>query len=224
MAEARRRERALLRGPVPAGVRHQRSTKPGSSGSHSSASSSGAISREVRKYPITPHRTLGRRRGRLDFAHRTTTSRTACSTAPSAIPGVVEHVGAINTRDGSVRRLADIKRAMHCTGSPRSPTTQASGTAFYTNDNLAHARPDGGRREDRRGADAASRTRASARSRSIPADRSLWGVRHENGIATLVRIPLPVRRRGIAVHDVSLRVRALRPRHLARRPAACRRR
>ena len=27
-------------------------------------------------------------------------------------PGVVEHVGALNTRDGSVRRLADIKRAM----------------------------------------------------------------------------------------------------------------
>ena len=34
------------------------------------------------------------------------------STAPFATPGIVEHVGALNTRDGSVRQLADIKRAM----------------------------------------------------------------------------------------------------------------
>ena len=27
-------------------------------------------------------------------------------------PGVVEYVGAVNTRDGSVRRIADITRAM----------------------------------------------------------------------------------------------------------------
>ena len=33
--------------------------------------------------------------------------------AASAIPGFVEHVGTLNTRDGSHRALADIKRAMH---------------------------------------------------------------------------------------------------------------
>ena len=49
-------------------------------------------------------------------------------------PGVVEHVGALNTRDGSVRRLADIKRAMlyKVTSLAYDP---ASGTAFFTNDN-----------------------------------------------------------------------------------------
>ena len=51
-------------------------------------------------------------------------------------PGVVEHVGALNTRDGSVRPLADIKGAMlyRVASFAYDP---ASGTAFYTNDNLA---------------------------------------------------------------------------------------
>ena len=52
------------------------------------------------------------------------------------LPGVVEHVGALNTRDGSLRRLADIKRAMlyRVASFAYDP---ASGTVFYTNDNLA---------------------------------------------------------------------------------------
>ena len=49
-------------------------------------------------------------------------------------PGMVEHVGALNTRDGSIRRLADIKRAMlyRVASFAYDP---ASGTAFYTNNN-----------------------------------------------------------------------------------------
>ena len=36
-----------------------------------------------------------------------------------------------------------------------------------------------------------SRTRASAISSFNPADKSIWGIRHENGLATIVRIPPP---------------------------------
>ena len=54
-------------------------------------------------------------------------------------PGIVEYIGALNTRDGSVRRLADIKRAMlyRVTSFAYDP---ASGTAFYTNDNRGFCR------------------------------------------------------------------------------------
>ena len=52
-----------------------------------------------------------------------------------------------------------------------------------------------------------------------PVDRSLIGVRHDDGLATLVRIPYPYDEWNAGPH-VSLRRRALRPRHLARRPAA----
>jgi hypothetical protein len=48
-------------------------------------------------------------------------------------PGFVEHVGALNTRDGSLRRLADIKRAMLYRVS--RCVRPGSGIAFYTDDN-----------------------------------------------------------------------------------------
>src|SRR5512135_207154 len=52
-------------------------------------------------------------------------------------PGTVEYIGALNTRDGSIKRLADIKRAMlyRVTSFAYDPT---SGTAFYTNDNRGY--------------------------------------------------------------------------------------
>ena len=107
----------------------------------------------------------------------------------SAYPGTVEHVGAVNTRDGSVRRLADIKRAMQfrVTSFAFDP---ASGTAFYTNDNLAL--------RDLMAVDVKTGEERmlfeDSRIGEIvfhPVDRSLWGVRHENGLATLVRLPPP---------------------------------
>jgi hypothetical protein len=52
-------------------------------------------------------------------------------------PGVVEHVGALNTRDGSETRLADIKGAkLYKVAS--FAYDPASGTAFFTNDNTAY--------------------------------------------------------------------------------------
>ncbi len=95
----------------------------------------------------------------------------------------------MNTRDGSVRRLADIKRPMQfrVTSFAFDP---ASGTVFYTNDNLAL--------RDLMAVDVKTGEERmlfeDSRIGEIvfhPVDRSLWGVRHENGLATLVRLPPP---------------------------------
>ena len=143
---------------------------------------------EVRKNPITAHRALVQRpigsvsrvyfdeaRGLLYGGFR--------------FPGVVEHVGALNTRDGSIKRLADIKRAMlyRVTSFAYDPT---EGTAFYTNDNLAHRDLMAVNVET-----GAIRTLLeNARIGEVvlnPKDKSLIGVRHARGLATLVRIPHP---------------------------------
>lgn len=143
---------------------------------------------EVRTHPITKHRALAASAigsiSRMYFDEATGTIYAAFR-----YPGVVEHVGAINTRDGTHRRLADIKRAMlyRVASFAYDPAT---GTAFYTNDNLAL--------RDLMAVDV--KTGASrmlledARIGEIvfnPVDRSLLGVRHNNGIAVLVRIPYP---------------------------------
>ena len=67
-------------------------------------------------------------------------------------PGVVEYIGALNTRDGSVRRIADIKRAMlyRVTSLAYDP---ASGNGFLHQRQpglLVLSRPHGGRRAYRR--------------------------------------------------------------------------
>jgi hypothetical protein len=143
---------------------------------------------EVRKHPITPHRKLvGSAVGSISRMYYDEPS--GIIYAAFRYPGVVEHVGAINTRDGSVKRLADIKRAMlyRVTSFAYDP---GSGTAFFTNDNLAL--------RDLMAVDVKTgETRMLLEDARIgemvfnPADRSLMGVRHMNGLATLVRIPYP---------------------------------
>ena len=120
---------------------------------------------EVRKNPITPHRKLAASAvGSISRMYYDESS--GILYGAFRYPGVVEHVGALNTRDGSLRRLADIKRAMlyrvaSFAYDPRS------GTAFYTNDNLALRDLMAVERQDRRGKDAA-RARAHRRDRLQP--------------------------------------------------------
>jgi hypothetical protein len=106
--------------------------------------------------------------------------------------GKVEHVGLLDTRNGGIKRLADIKRAMlyRVTSLAYDPK---SATAFYTNDNLALR-------------DLMALDLKTGESRMLledarigemafnPADRSLIGIKHENGVATLVHIPSPYTR------------------------------
>jgi hypothetical protein len=104
-------------------------------------------------------------------------------------PGVVAHVGEFSLRDGSVEPIRDVKGPMlyRVTSLAYDP---AGGTLFYTADNYAY--------RDVMAVDLATGEERmlleDARIGELvfnPADRSIWGVRHLNGIATLVRIPAP---------------------------------
>jgi hypothetical protein len=143
---------------------------------------------EIRKHPVTPHRKL------VDHALGSI-SRVYFDEATGLLyggfrsPGVIGHIGIVNTRDGTSRRLADIKRPMlyRVTSFAFDP---ASKTAFYTADNYAL--------RDLMAVDV--RTGESrmlledARIGAIafnPVDRSLIGVRHAFGYTVLVQIPYP---------------------------------
>jgi hypothetical protein len=143
---------------------------------------------EVRKYPVTPYRRLaGTALGSISRMHYEESS--GMLYGAFRYPGVVEYVGALDTRDGTVRHLADIKRAMlyRVASFAYDP---GSGTAFYTDDNLAlrdlmavnvHTGDARMLLQDARIGDMAFN----------PVDKSLIGVRHANGLATLVRVPFP---------------------------------
>ena len=143
---------------------------------------------EVRKHPVTPHRDLlPQAVGSISRAYYD--ERSGVLYGGFRYPGVIEHVGALDTRTGAVRQLADIKGAMlyRVTSLAWDPE---SFTLFYTSDNYAlrdimalDARTGEERMllEDARlGEIAFNRI-----------DRSLLGIRHSNGLATLVRIPYP---------------------------------
>ena len=190
VAAARRRQRALLRRPVPARLRHAARTRPGSDWIAWEHEFQRAQPRaRCASYPITPHRRLAATAVGSISRMPSRRGDRQCSTARSAIPGVVAHVGALDPATATIRRLADIKGAMlyRVTSLAYDP---ASSTAFYTTDNHAL--------RDLMAVDVATgearmllATRASATSSFNPADRSLWGVRHLNGFVTLVRIPHP---------------------------------
>lgn len=142
----------------------------------------------VRQFPTTEYRDLSPRalgsvsRAFLDEA-------TGKLYAAIRYPGIVAHIGAISMDDGSVERLKDIKGPMlfRVTSLAWDPESR---TLFYTTDNTAYR-------------DIIALEVDSGRSRMVmedarigelvfnPADRSLWGIRHLNGIATLVRLPYP---------------------------------
>ena len=143
---------------------------------------------EVRRFPITaPTKVATRALGSVSRLHYDET--TGMLYGAFRYPGVVEHVGALDPRDGTVRRLADIKGAMHYMVASFA-YDPGSGTAFYTENNTAL--------RDLKSVDVKTgEVRTLLERASIgevvfnPADRSLLGVRHLYGLATLVRIPYP---------------------------------
>ncbi|HWH82002.1 MAG TPA: hypothetical protein VNU71_07175 [Burkholderiaceae bacterium] len=143
---------------------------------------------EVRKFPITPLRPL------VPVAVGSS-SRTYFDEASGTLygafryPGVVEHVGAIDIRTGTTRRLADIKGAVLYSVTAFA-FDAAHRTIFFATDNLAY--------RDVVALDVATgRVTTLLKDARIgelvfnAADRSLLGVRHQNGLATIVRIPYP---------------------------------
>jgi hypothetical protein len=146
---------------------------------------------EVRKFPITPqHNLAGSPVGSVSRTYYD--ESTGVLYAGFKYPGTLEYVGALNTRDGSVTQIAEIKRAMLYRVTSFAYDA-SSGTAFYTNDNrgfLAYR-------------DLMAVNVHTGEQRMLiengrvgeivvnPRDKSLMGVRHENGLAQLVRIPPP---------------------------------
>jgi hypothetical protein len=146
---------------------------------------------EVRKFPITPQRNLlGSAVGSVSRTYYD--ESTGILYGGFRYPGVVEHIGALNTRDGSVRQLADIKRAMlyRVTSFTYDPK---SGTAFYTNDNRGYLSFRDLMSVNVRTGEVRTLMENGRIGEIVfnPADESLIGVRHENGYATLVRVPKP---------------------------------
>jgi hypothetical protein len=143
---------------------------------------------ELRKFPITPYRTLVPQSvGSMSRTYYDETTNEIL--AAFTYPGVVPHVGALSIRDGAIRRLADIKGSMLYKVASFAYDA-ATGTAFYTNDNYQWRTlmaVDVKTGEERT-------LMERARVGEIvfnPVDRSLMGVRHSDGLATLVRIPPP---------------------------------
>ena len=143
---------------------------------------------EVRKHPVTPYRDLaGRAVGSVSRTYYD--EKTGTILAGVRWPGVIEHVGALDVRTGEIRHLTDVKGAMlyRVTSLARDPDR---GTLFYTTDNyalrdLVELDP---RTGDTRTLLLDQRIGEVAFDRS---DRSIWGVRHADGLAALVRIPYP---------------------------------
>jgi len=143
---------------------------------------------QVREHPITPHRDLVKTavgsasRAYFDAAR-------GKLYAAFDYPGIVAHVGELDIASGSVRRIADVKDPLlyKVTAFAWDPATR---TAFFATDHHAF--------RDLWSVNVDTGEQAlllrDARIGEIvmnPVDKSLWGVRHETGLATLVRIPPP---------------------------------
>jgi hypothetical protein len=142
----------------------------------------------VREYPVTPYqRVTGTGLGALSRAVMSDDGRTLY--AAVRYPGRVPHLVAISLADGTVKELEEVKGAMQYRVASLAYDPGA-GTLFYTTDNLNFR-------------NVMAYDLASGKSRMLlkgqrigdlafnRADRSLWGLRHNNGFVILVRIPYP---------------------------------
>jgi hypothetical protein len=142
----------------------------------------------IRKFPLTPYRDLSARA--LGSVSRALyDARTKTIYAAFNYPGVVAHVGSISTSTGETSHLTDIKGPLiyQVTSLAMDP---AGPTLFYTTDNLSY--------RDLVALDVKTGTRQvlmkDARIGDLvfsPTDRALWGIRHLNGLCTLVELAPP---------------------------------
>lgn len=142
----------------------------------------------VRRYPITPYTDISNR-GLGSISRTYFDPETRKLHWGLRYPGVVAHISSRSIDDGTTIRLVDIKGPMLYKVTSLA-FDQESKSLFYTTDNNAYRdlmsiSVDGGKPK---------LLLKDARIGELvfnKADRSLWGVRHLNGIATLVRIPYP---------------------------------
>lgn len=144
--------------------------------------------RSVRRYPRTPTTDLSTATlGSVSRAYRSTDGRTLY--VGLSTPGVIGRLAAIDLDDGAVRTICDVRGAAlyFVTSLARDPDNDK---LFFTGDNaywrdLWVVDPHKGKPK---------RLMRDARIGDIVFDRTrgcLWGLRHFNGLSTLVRIPPP---------------------------------
>ncbi len=142
----------------------------------------------IRRHPTTAARPLtDRALGSVSRAYYDSTSRTIY--VAIRYPGQEAAIAAIDGASGRIRRITDVQGAsgFSVTALAFDP---ASRTLFYTTNNadwrhLLALDLETGR---------STVLLRNARVGDLvfnPADRSLWGVRHDNGFSTLVRLPAP---------------------------------
>jgi hypothetical protein len=142
----------------------------------------------IRKYPTTPYRDVAARpMGSVSRAFLDPGGRKVYVAFDQ--PGLVAHVGSISLDDGHVTPIVEVKQPVFFSVTSLAFDPE-SHTLFYTTDHTEE--------RDLRSLDPATGdTKLLLKNARIGelafdrADRSLWGVRHYNGIATLVRIPYP---------------------------------
>ena len=144
---------------------------------------------EVAKFPLSPFQPVSKR-GLGSMSRAYYDPERNAIIAGFRYPGVAAYIGAMSLKDGSITPLVDVKGPMlyRVTALAYDPDTK---TAFYTTDNTSGYRDvialdtvTGSTRmlqEDSRIGDLVFNR----------SDRSLWGIRHLNGIVTLVRMPPP---------------------------------
>jgi hypothetical protein len=142
----------------------------------------------IRRFPVTPFTDLSRRAlGSISRAYHDASSGRIY--AALNYPGRVAHIGAVSTATGEVEALVDVKgpRIYEVASLAFDPVDNV---LFYTNDNAAY-------RDLVRLDLATGRTRVLQKDLRVGdlvfnhADRSLWGVRHLHGIASIVRMEAP---------------------------------
>jgi len=144
--------------------------------------------KSVREHPVTPHRDVTRTGlGALSRALLSDDRQTVY--AAVRYPGRVPHLVSISLADGSVTELAEVTGAVQYRVSSLALDSEA-GTLFYTTENLGWRNLLAYDLKTRK-------TKTLLKGQRIGelafnrTDRSLWGIRTNNGYAILVRIPHP---------------------------------
>jgi len=140
------------------------------------------------QYPLTEPKHLSPR-GLGSMSRGFVDDKTNSLIAAFRWPGKIGFLGRMDLATGKITHLTDLDGMMlyKVTSVAYDPSTR---TAFYTNQNYAYRdinaiNVDTGKKR---------RLLTDARIGDLafdPADKSLWGIRHQNGFVTLVRIPPP---------------------------------
>ncbi len=140
------------------------------------------------KYPLTSARHLSPR-GRGSMSRGFVDEKTNSLVAAFRWPGKIGFLGRMDLATGKITHLTDLDGMMlyKVTSVAFDPSTR---TAFYVNQNYAY------RDINAINVDTGTKRRllTDARIGDLAfdrADKSLWGIRHQNGFVTLVRIPAP---------------------------------